>query len=92
MKASLPEDLRPLLWSYEFEKIDPVKNKKTIVLQAINYGTMAQWSWLLQTYGHDGVREVLSTVPATSIRPQARRLAALVFGIEHFNHASRGAH
>jgi hypothetical protein len=42
----LPETFRPLLWSYDFARIDPLKHKKTIIIQALNYGTLAHWRWL----------------------------------------------
>lgn len=91
-ETTLPDTFRPLLWSYGFNRIDPVKHKNTIVLQTINYGTLAQWRWLVQNYGLAGVRDALSSIPATAIRPRARRLAALMFGIDHFNYAPRGTH
>lgn len=90
MSSDLPETFRPLLWSYDFDRIDPVQHQKTIIVQAVNYGTLAQWRWLRQTYGADGVRQVLGTVPATEIRPRARHLASLVFGVDHYNYAPRG--
>jgi hypothetical protein len=90
--SALPETFRPILWSYDFERIDPVRNRKTIIIQAINYGTLNQWRWLARTYGRDGVRETLETVPATALRAPARRLAALIFDVDQFNYAPRGSH
>lgn len=92
MLRHLPEEFKPILWSYDFDRIDPLKHEKTIIVQAINYGTLAHWRWLREQYGREGVRKVLSTVPATEIRPRAQRLASLVFGIDQFNHAPRGTH
>jgi hypothetical protein len=88
----LPETFRPLLWSYDFARIDPLKHKKTIIVQALNYGTLAHWRWLVQSYGREGVREVLTHVPASEIKPRSLRLASLVFGVERFNYAPRGTH
>jgi hypothetical protein len=88
----LPESFRPILWSYDFSRLDPLKNQKTIIVQAVNYGTLAHWRWLRESYGADAVRQVLSTVPVTEIRPRARRLASLMFGIDRFNYAPRGTH
>jgi hypothetical protein len=89
---TLPEAFRPLLWSYNFDRIDPVKHRKTIIVQAVNYGTLRHWQWLIQNYGRRTIREVLSAIPATEIKPLSRRLASLVFDIHHFNHAPRGTH
>jgi hypothetical protein len=92
MKGKVPETFRPLLWSYDFGRIDPLKHQKTIIVQTINYGTLAQWRWLADTYGRAGVRQVLGTIPATEIRSRARRLASLIFDIDRFNYAPRGTH
>jgi hypothetical protein len=92
MKSVVPETFRPLLWSYDFDRIDQVKHKKTIIVQTINYGTLAQWRWLADTYGRSSVRDVLGTIPATEIRSRARRLASLMFDIDHFNYAPRGTY
>lgn len=90
--GTLPETFSPLLWSYDFSHIDPLKHKKTIIVPALNYGTLAHWRWLIQNYGREGVRKVLTHVPATEIKPRSLRLASLVFGIERFNYAPRGTH
>ena|ERR1700730_7597353 len=58
--GTLPETFRPLLWSYDFSRIDPLKHKKTIIVQAVNYGTLAHWRWLVQSYGREGVRDVVT--------------------------------
>jgi hypothetical protein len=90
--GTLPETFRPLLWSYDFARIDPLKHKKTIIVQALNYGTLAHWRWLVTSYGREGVRDVLKHIPVSEIKPRSLRLASLVFGVEHFNYAPRGTH
>jgi hypothetical protein len=92
MVVSIPENLRRLLWSYDFERIDAQKHQKTLIVQAINYGNLADWRWLSDTYGRDALRRTLRSIPASEFRPQARRLAGLMFGIERFNYAPRGTH
>ena len=92
MEAKPPESFRSLLWSYDFNRIDPLTNRKTIIIQAINYGTLAHWRWLKENCGLDGIHEVLTTVPATQMRPPARKLASLIFGVDRFHYAPRGTH
>lgn len=89
---TLPETFRPLLWSYDFSRIDPLRHKKTIIVQAINYGTLAQWRWLVESYGRDGIRDTLAHISATEIRPRALRLASLLLGVDRLNDAPRGTH
>ncbi len=92
MKTSLPTMFRPILWSYDFEKIDPATHEKTVIVQAINYGSLMHWRWLLQHYGRARIRAVLNTIPASELKPLSLHLASLVFGIERFNYAPRGTH
>jgi hypothetical protein len=56
----VPETLRPLFWSYDFSKIDPLRHKKTIIVQVLNYGNLDQWRWLLRTYGRDGLQDAVA--------------------------------
>jgi hypothetical protein len=88
MRSQLPETFRPILWSYDFDRIDSAKHRKAIVIQAINYGTPDHWRWLTQHYGRDGVWQVLSLAAATEIKRRARRLASL---IDDLNYAPRGS-
>ena len=91
-KLTLPDTFRTLLWSHDFSQIDPVRHKKTIIVQTLNYGTLDQWRWLIKSYGREGVREVLVQISASELKPRALRLAALVFRTNRFNYAPRGTH
>lgn len=90
-KKHLPKMFKPLLWSYIFSKIEPEKDKKTIIVNTINYGDLIHWRWLVTFYGKQVVRKILKQIVDTEIRPPVRRLASLLFSIENFNHVSRGA-
>lgn len=89
-QTKLPDFFKPLFWSYNFVEINPQKNKKLIVVNTINYGDLNHWRWLVQTYGKNGVREILENIPASEVRARARRLAALLFDVKSFNYAPRG--
>lgn len=86
----LPEFFKPLLWSYNFSKIDTEKNKKVIIVNTINYGDLDHWEWIIKNYGKEVISEVLSDVPVSELRPGARKLASVVFGIKSFNYERRG--
>jgi hypothetical protein len=85
----LPEFFKPILWSYDFSLINPEKNRKIIIINAINYGNLDHWRWLLRYYGKKAIKETLETIPATEIKPRARKLASLVFSVKNFNYAPR---
>lgn len=86
----LPEIFKPLLWSFDFSRVNPDKNKKTIIVNTINYGNLIHWRWIVGYYGKMEIKKVLEEIPATELRTRVRRLAALVFDIKDFNYASRG--
>lgn len=91
-KKILPEYFKMILWSYDFEAVDPVKDKKTIIINAINYGDLRHWRWLTKFYGKKIIADILKTIPAAEIRPGARNLASALFSINNFNYASRSSH
>ncbi|MDP3956131.1 MAG: hypothetical protein Q8Q18_02720 [bacterium] len=78
-KTVLPDFFKPILWSYDLARIDIERDKSTIIVNAINYGTLKHLRWLADTYGKHAVRETLDARMHTEIRPQARRLAELIF-------------
>ena len=90
--AKLPDFFKPILWSYDFSQIDPEKQKKVIIVNAINYGDLRHWRWLAQHYGKDAVKETLEHIPRTELRTRAEKLASLLFPINSFNNAPRGVH
>ena len=87
---TLPETFRSLLWSYDFSRIDPVRHKRTIIVQALNYGTLAQWRWLVESYGRRGIRDTVAHIPASEINPRSLRLASLLLGVDRVNNTARG--
>ncbi len=90
--SALPQSFKPLFWSYRFDDLDPDKDKKTIIVQLVNYGTLAHWTWLINRYGKDEIANVLEHIQATEIRPQTRALASLIFPITAWKYAPRGSH
>ncbi len=87
----LPSFFKPILWSYDFSSVTSEKYKKTIILNAINYGDLKHWRWISRHYGKNAVKETLEQIPATAIRTRARKLSSVVFSIKNLNYASRGS-
>lgn len=85
---NIARSFKPLFWSYS--KLDILKNKKTIILNLINYGDLKEWSWLVGQYGRKDIKKVLSTIPATALRARVRPLVGVIFNIKKFNYAPRG--
>ena len=85
----LPLFFKPILWSYNFNSIDIEKNKKVIIINAINYGDLKHWRWLIKYYGKENVKEILMKVPFTEIRLRIVPLVSIMFSIDKFNYALR---
>lgn len=86
----LPDFFKPIMWSYDFSKIDAEKDKKTIILNTINYGDLKHWRWIEKRYGQPIIQEILGNMSVTEIRPKVLKLVALIFSIKDFNYAPRG--
>lgn len=85
----IPSYFKPILWSYNFKKINPNKDKKIIIIQAINYGDLKHLKYIKTTYGVEEIRRVLKNVLKTEIRKRARRLIKILFNINEYKNAPR---
>lgn len=87
---SLPEFFKPLMWSYDFNSLDLNKNKKSIIINTINYGDLKHWRWIINYYGKNEIKNVLQNIPAWELRNRVRKLVSLIFSLQNLNYASRG--
>lgn len=92
LSSHLPQNLKSLFWSYDFDRLDTQTHKRLIILQVLNYGSLEQLKWLKAVYGEDEIRYFLETTPVTEFRPQALRLVSLIFAVKSFSYAPRGSH
>jgi len=90
-KKNLPSDFRLFFWSYDFRRLDILEDKKLIILQLINYGTLKHWQWLVETYGLKEIKRVIKQVSAGEIKPRTCRLISVLFAMpeKEFNYAPR---
>lgn len=86
-----PKFFKPLLWSYDFSRIDLERNKKVIIIHALNYGDLKHWRWIINYYGKDAIRGVIEAVPVTEFRARVLPLITLMFGTSRFHYAPRGS-
>jgi len=62
-------------------KLDTGAHAKTIIERVLNDGTLADWRWLVSTYGSKKIESALaerSVFRRSNIRPQSRYLASLI--------------
>ena len=81
--------LRPLLWFLEWDKIDINEDKKDIIVNTVNEGSLKQWRWIIKTYGKNDIRKVLKKRLATEFHPESLRLAQVVFSLPTLKYARR---
>lgn len=86
----LPKSFEPLFWSQDYEKLDLDLDKKTIIINTINYGDLDQWKWVKTFYGEEIIKDILMKSPDTELRDHVKPLVQIFFSISQFNHAPRG--
>lgn len=91
MKTKLPYNFKNVLWSYDFSKINPEKDKKRIIINAINYGDWYHWQWLFRHYTPQRVREIIENTPVSEFRERGLKLVGLLLNIKKMKYASRSA-
>lgn len=85
----LPLFFKPLFWSYKFSSVNSQRNKKTIILNTINYGEWKHWIWIIKFYGRKEVKRIIKETPKTEFRAPALKLISLLLDIKEFKYASR---
>ncbi|MEK7471152.1 MAG: hypothetical protein AAB623_00685 [Patescibacteria group bacterium] len=75
----IPNNFKSILWSYDFEKCDPIKMKNTIITNTILYGNFEHWRWIKFFYGIPEVKKVLNNISVSAVRPSAIKLARMMF-------------
>ncbi len=55
----LPKSIKPFLWSYDFDKVNPKKDKKRIILNILNIGTKRATDWLFNYYSKSEIKEII---------------------------------
>ncbi|MHB8913558.1 MAG: DUF6922 domain-containing protein [Minisyncoccota bacterium] len=81
MNEKLPDSINSLLWDSNKRLLDQNTHKQVIIERVLNYGTLADWRWLVERYGTDNIRTTLVARGPSSrsaIRDEARQLASLI--------------
>lgn len=84
-----PNSLKPYFWSYDFSKLDVESDRRLIVVNIINYGTLKDWRWLVKVYGKEEIKKIIRRTPTGEFRPPALKLISLLFSIKKY--ASRSS-
>ena len=77
MNVLIPKRIQKLFWDVDLSRA----TDRIVIERVLNYGTLADWRWLVETYGRDCVRKAAESrgvFGRTNIRPQSARLASLL--------------
>jgi hypothetical protein len=86
----VPVIFKAILWSYDFERCDPIAMKKTIIVQTLRYGTLKHWQWIRSFYGDNIIRSVLNHIHGSEIPDKTKPLIKCAFHFDDWNYAPRG--
>jgi len=81
MQKDISPSTKRLFWDMDSQKLDTTVHAKTIIERVLNDGTLADWQWLVATYGSGKIADMLAekgSFGRDNIRPQSRRLASLI--------------
>lgn len=81
MNTKLPASIQRLLWDADPSLLDQKVHQQLIIERVLNYGTLANWRWLIAHYGIHNVLATLKmrgTFSRSAIRNEARQLASLI--------------
>jgi hypothetical protein len=57
MNNTIPDFIKPFLWSFDFSKIDIQEDKKRIITNVLNLGTKEATDWLFSVYKKEDIVE-----------------------------------
>jgi len=56
----IPKYVQPFLWSYDIDKLDLQRNKKRIITNILNLGTVKATNWLFKTYSKQDIKNAIT--------------------------------
>ncbi len=77
----LPPLIERLFWDANLKHVSIDLQRDFIIERVLNMGTLADWRWLVDTYGDKVISERCEKMPALgreNLRPESRRLASLL--------------
>ena len=86
----LPDYFEPLFWSHDYLKLDLNQDKKTIIVNTLNYGDLSHWKWIKSYYGEETIKNTAMKIPHTELRARVQPLVQIIFSVPYFNYAPRG--
>lgn len=81
MQKEISPQIKRLFWDADTNMLDVDIHAKTIIERVLNNGTLADWRWLVATYGSRQLHSVMDMndrFGRSNLRPASRRIASLL--------------
>lgn len=78
----IPSFIRPFLWSYDIEKLDLSRDKKRIITNILNLGTVLATRWLFDVYSQEDIKEAVAHPLAGTWNKKSLNFWGLVLGVK----------
>ncbi len=75
----IPKDLNSLFWDTDLTDFDPAAYPDYTILRVLEYGDVAAFAWIRETFADGEIRRVLRTERRLS--PKSATFWALIFGV-----------
>jgi len=82
MKITIPQYIKPFLWSFDLAKIDLKKDKKRIISNVLNFGTKQATDWLFSVYSREDIRLAIASPLPGEWSAKSLNFWTLVLGIK----------
>jgi len=82
MNKSIPNYIKPFLWSYDFSKIDIQKDKKRIITNVLNYGTKQATEWLSSVFDKTDIVESVQHPFSGEWNKKSLNFWSFIFGVQ----------
>lgn len=59
MDFSIPEFVKPFLWSYDIDKLKKDEDKRRIITNVLNLGTKKATDWIFRTFNRNDIKDAI---------------------------------
>jgi hypothetical protein len=85
MNNTIPDFIKPFLWSYDISKIDLQKDKKRIITNVLNLGTKESTDWLFSVYDKNDIAETIKNPFVGEWNKKSLHFWSFIFGVKAGN-------
>jgi|AntRauTorckE6833_2_1112554.scaffolds.fasta_scaffold122034_1 hypothetical protein len=78
---TLPQFLRPFLWSYDLSRLDAQEHKDIIIKNILDFGNVWATDWMKSTYTENEIKEVIRKSVRSSWSKKSINFWSFIYGV-----------